>query len=82
MLAVFIFFQKLELAAPGSISMILIPNGSNSYCIDLNRPSRANLVPTYAEITVDGVRIPSFSRTIYPMVNNSRLNANTNKHSF
>jgi hypothetical protein len=44
-LAVFIFFQKLELTAPGSISMILIPNGSNSYCIDSDRHSRANLVP-------------------------------------
>src|SRR5919197_6342522 len=32
--AIFKFFQKFEPTAPGSISIILIPNGSSSYCID------------------------------------------------
>jgi hypothetical protein len=38
-------YTYAEPTAPGSISMILIPNGSNSYCIDSDRPSKANLVP-------------------------------------
>ena len=31
--------------------MILIPNDSNSYCIDSERPSRANLVAWYGEFS-------------------------------
>jgi hypothetical protein len=38
---IFKFFQKLEPIAPGSISIILIPKGSTSYCIDSDKPSRA-----------------------------------------
>jgi hypothetical protein len=46
------------------------------------RPTSALLVMISFSFTVNGVRIPSFSRTIYPRVNNSRLNTDTNKHSF
>jgi hypothetical protein len=43
----FKFFKKFEPTPPGSMTMILIPNGSSSYRIDLDRPSRANLVAWY-----------------------------------
>ena len=42
--AIFKFFKKFEPTPPGSITMILIPSGSSSYCIDSDRPSKANLV--------------------------------------
>ena len=41
---IFIFLTKFEPTVLGSISMIVIPNGSNSYCIDSDCPSKANLV--------------------------------------
>jgi hypothetical protein len=45
----FKFFKKFEPTPPGSMTTTLIPNGSNSYCIDSDRPSRANLVAWYGE---------------------------------
>src|SRR4249919_3314969 len=39
----FKFFKNFEPTPPGSITMILIPNGSSSNCMDSDRPSRANL---------------------------------------
>jgi hypothetical protein len=47
------FIKPLPIA-PGSINNILIPKGSSSYAIDSLKPSRANLVATYAEITGKG----------------------------
>src|SRR6187200_1951829 len=47
-LAVFLaaleFSKKLVFTTPGSISMTFIPNSSNSYCIDSENPSKANLL--------------------------------------
>ena len=39
--------------------MILIPNGSNSYCIDSDKPSRANLVEWYAEFSGKDILPPN-----------------------
>jgi hypothetical protein len=39
-------FAKLVLMKPGSIKTTFIPNGSNSYAIDSDKPSTANLVLT------------------------------------
>ena len=47
------FIKPLPIA-PGSINITLIPKGSSSYAIDSLKPSRANLVATYAEITGNG----------------------------
>jgi hypothetical protein len=41
---IFQFLQKFVPTAPGSMSITFIPNGSSSYCIDSDRPSKANLV--------------------------------------
>ena len=46
---IFKFLKKFEPTSPGS--MILIPNGSNSYCIDSDRPSNVNLVAWYGEFS-------------------------------
>ena len=47
------FFKKFEPTPPGFMTMILIPNDSNSYCIDSDRPSKANLVAWYGEFSGD-----------------------------
>jgi hypothetical protein len=46
--------MKLLPIAPGSINITLIPKGSSTYAIDSLKRSRANFVPTYAEITGNG----------------------------
>jgi hypothetical protein len=49
--AVFKFSIKFVFITPGSIKIILIPNSFNSYLIDSDNSSNANLVATYAELT-------------------------------
>ena len=44
---IFKFFQKLEPNTPGSMGIILIPDGPNSYLIHSETPSNVNLVPWY-----------------------------------
>ena len=46
LLATTIEFPKLVLMNPGSIKTTFIPKGSNSYEIDSDKPSSANLVLT------------------------------------
>ena len=48
--------------------MILIPNGSNSYCIDSDKPSRANLVAWYGEFSGKDILPPKeVMLTIMPL---------------
>src|SRR5919106_1981943 len=61
------FFLKFVLITPGSIITILIPNGSNSYDIDSLRPSKANLLLTYADIPGKPISpAPELTFTIVP----------------
>src|ERR671921_198337 len=62
-----LFFLKFVLITPGSIITTLIPNGSNSYDIDSLRPSKANLLLTYADMPGKPIRpAPELTFTIVP----------------
>src|SRR5215211_1069851 len=62
-----LFFLKFVLITPGSIITTLMPNGSNSYDIDSLRPSKANLLLTYADIPGKPIRpAPELIFTIVP----------------